>query len=110
MSSASIALLRSDFKAATVLAGSAIEALLLWAIQGKGVNAPLPGMITNPKGRPENWNLGQYIEAAEKLTLLKQDTAIQATMARDLRNLILFTAHAPGKADGGVDGALRQWS
>lgn len=93
MSSASNALHRNDFKAATVLAGSATEALLLWAIQANGINAPLKGMITSPNGRPENWNLGQYIEAAEMLKLLKQDSAIQAKQAKDFRNLI-----HPGRA------------
>jgi hypothetical protein len=93
MSSASNALHRNDFKATTVLAGSAIEALLLWAIQGKGVTGPLPGMSTKPSGAPESWNLAQYIEAATNLNLIKEDTAIQANQAKGFRNLI-----HPGRA------------
>lgn len=87
------ALHRGDYKAATVLAGSAIEALLLWALQDRGLTSPPSGMATNPKGAPENWVLAQYIEVARTIGLIKQETGEQADRARDFRNLI-----HPGKA------------
>lgn len=88
ISDASSALHRNDFKAATVLAGAATEALLLWALQNKGINAPLPEMQTKPNGTPDNWGLGQYIEAAQMLGLLQQATVTQAKQAQGFRNLI----------------------
>jgi hypothetical protein len=88
ISSASDALHRSDFKAATVLAGSAIEALLLWALQKGQITGPLNGMKTGAKGPPENWVLAQLVEAAQTLKLIKPETVQQCSQARDFRNLI----------------------
>jgi hypothetical protein len=88
MSGASDALHRSDFKAATVLAGSAIEALLLWALQKSNHTAPLTGMTTAARGHPENWALAQLVEATEMLRLIKPETAQQCRQAKDFRNLI----------------------
>jgi len=93
ISSAFDALHRSDFKAATVLAGSAIEALLLAAVQGRGHTSPPPGMKNNRKGGPENWDLSQFIEAATLLGLIKPETGEQAARAKNFRNLI-----HPGRA------------
>jgi hypothetical protein len=73
---------------ATVLAGSAIEALLLWSLQSAGHTNPIKGMKTGAKGPPENWTLAQYIEATELLRLIKPETAQQCSQARDFRNLI----------------------
>lgn len=87
------ALHRSDFKSATVLAGSAIEALLLWALQNGGHSAAPSGMKNRPKGPPENWDLPQYIEAATILCLIDKETGDQASRAKDFRNLI-----HPGRA------------
>jgi hypothetical protein len=90
---ASDALHRTDFKSATVLAGSAIEALLLWALQNGGhTHAPV-GMKNKPKGPPENWDLAQYIEAATMLSLIEKETGEQAARAKNFRNLI-----HPGRA------------
>jgi hypothetical protein len=92
ISSASEALHRSDFKASTVLAGSAIEALLLWSLQRAGQTGPVTGM-TGAKGSPEGWTLAQLIGAAAMLGLIKPETAQQCSQARDFRNLI-----HPGKS------------
>jgi hypothetical protein len=88
ISGSSNALHRNDFKAATVLAGAAIEALLLWALQSKGITAPLPDMTTKPKDAPDNWFLHQFIEAAQKLDFLKTETVTQTKQAQNFRNLI----------------------
>ncbi|KRP90030.1 hypothetical protein AOQ73_25365 [Bradyrhizobium pachyrhizi] len=91
--SASEALHRGDFKAATVLAGAAIEALLLWAIQKAGITQPVAAMTKGAKGPPENWMLAHLIEAAELLSQIKPETAQQCRQAKDFRNLI-----HPGKS------------
>ena len=93
ISSASETLHRSDFKAATVLAGSAIEALLLWSLQKAGQTGPIASMKTGAKGPPESWMLAQLIEAAGLLGSIKPETAQQCNQARDFRNLI-----HPGKS------------
>ena len=55
-----------EWKAATVLAGAAAEALLLWAITDKKIKAKVkaaarPASIPNPSEDPNNWGLGGYI-------------------------------------------------
>lgn len=79
-----------EWKAATVLSGSAVEALLLWAINNSG---RLSSLTSKPKGAPEDWTLGTFISVAEKLNLIEKDTAIQARQGQDFRNLI-----HPGRA------------
>jgi hypothetical protein len=91
--SATNALHRSDFKAATVLAGSAMEALLLWKILDFGITAPIAGMRKNAKPRPEEWFLEDYITVAESKQMIKPDTAQQCRLAQNFRNLI-----HPGRA------------
>lgn len=90
ISAATVALHNGEWKAATVLAGAAAEALLLWAIE----NAPnLASLPTKPKGSPENWGLGSYIRVAVSLGLIKSATSEQVTLAQNFRNLI-----HPGRA------------
>jgi len=84
VSSATTALHNGEWKAATVLAGAAAEALLLWAIsQSSGL-----ANVATPKGSPEEWSLGDYIKIGESLGLIKAATVQQATLAKDFRNLI----------------------
>jgi hypothetical protein len=92
ISSATDALHRNDFKGATVLAGSAMEALLLWKIQSAGITSPIAGM-KNAKPSPENWSLADYITASELQNFIKPDTVKQARLAQNFRNLI-----HPGRA------------
>ncbi|HYD50450.1 MAG TPA: hypothetical protein VEB21_18995 [Terriglobales bacterium] len=92
------ALANAEWKAATVLAGSVIEALLLWAIQQKTppeISAAAARATNAPKakGDPVGWHLHEYIEVAAELDLIKPDTAKQARLAKDFRNLI-----HPGRA------------
>jgi len=92
MSTAHRALAEGEYKAATVLAGSAVEALLLWKIQERekqkpGVLAPIIAAL-KLNADPENWVLHQYIEVALQLKLIAPETVTQASQARDFRNLI----------------------
>lgn len=88
------ALANGEWKAATVLAGSVVEALLLWAIQQQGEaawsSAAAARAKTAPRAKsdPISWHLHEYIEIAEELRVILKDTAIQARLAKDFRNLI----------------------
>jgi len=90
----------AEWKAATVLAGSVIEALLLWELQRRSsvdVSAALsalgPAFSSKIKVPLERWDLADYVEVAWKLNIIKENTAIQARLAREFRNLI-----HPGRA------------
>ncbi len=88
-----------EWKGATVLAGAATEALLLWAIQeseGKnsGTIQDAISILTasgklrrNPDGNPERWSFFELIEIASSLGLIEPDTATQARLGKDFRNL-----------------------
>lgn len=90
ISTATSALHNGEWKAATVLAGAAAEALLLWAV----TNAPgLSALVQKPKGSPEDWGLGDYIAVAMSLNLIKSNTDKLANLAKNFRNLI-----HPGRA------------
>jgi hypothetical protein len=93
ISSANSALYNSEWKAATVLAGAAVEALLLWAIQSPTAATALAALANKPSGPPDRWVLAEYIAVAERLKLIETNTATQAGLARDFRNLI-----HPGRA------------
>lgn len=98
------ALSNAEWKAATVLAGATIEALLHWRLQG-----PSPGPVViseaidqlmvagkmkkKPHSSLDHWELHQYIEVAGHLELLSEDTCNAAQLARNFRNLI-----HPGRA------------
>jgi hypothetical protein len=95
----------TEWKGATVLAGSAIEALLLWVLEEKekqeagilaaAVTALLGNrtLTKNPGTDPENWGLHQHVEVAQYLDLIEDDTAKLVRLAKDFRNLI-----HPGRA------------
>ena len=90
VSTATSALHNGEWKAATVLAGSAAEALLLWAI----TNAPgLSALANKPKGSPEEWSFAEYIAVARSLNLVKDNTEKLSNIAKNFRNLI-----HPGRA------------
>ncbi len=96
------ALQSGRWKAATISAGAAVEALLLWALlrippddvkQAAGSLKDV-GEFTRRPGTPLNeMSLTEYIALAESMALIKPDTAIQARLAKNFRNLI-----HPGKA------------
>jgi len=91
------ALSNGEWKAATVLAGSAAEALLLWALQqrppatvtGAVAVARTGGNLTTiPDSNLERWNLHEYIEVAAQLGIINSNTAIQTRLAKNFRNFI----------------------
>jgi hypothetical protein len=89
-----------EWKGATVLAGSIVEALLLWALQNKKTGAKLQATATqlgrkiDLKKRPlERWELHELIEYAHATSLISDSTRAAADQGRDFRNLI-----HPGKA------------
>jgi len=81
-----------EWKAATVLAGAAAEALLLWAITAKKTEAELGAArltaIPKASSDPNAWGLDGYIKVARALHLIKDNTAKLAALAKDFRNLI----------------------
>jgi hypothetical protein len=100
MSGMNKALSSGEWKAATVLAGSIVEAVLLCALQQQD-SARLTSAIANASGRAlrrnpaadlERWNLHEFIEVAAEGGI-KADTASQARLAKDFRNLL-----HPGRA------------
>jgi hypothetical protein len=98
------ALSSAEWKAATVLAGATIEALLHWRL-----HLPVPGAAAiqkavaalmksgkfrkKPNDDMEWWTLHHFIEVAEQLKLIEPDTANAARLAQNFRNLI-----HPGRA------------
>jgi len=96
------ALSNGQWKGATVLAGSVIEALLLWALQAQppaAVQTSIARLLasktlsTKPDNNLEKWEPHEYLEVTADLGLIKQDTATQARLAKNYRNLI-----HPGRA------------
>jgi hypothetical protein len=99
-----MALYNAEWKAATVLAGATIEALLYWRLQ-----EPSPGSVAiqdalnalvkdetfakKPKSDMDRWSLHHFIGIATHLNLIKPDTSSAARLAQNFRNLI-----HPGRA------------
>jgi hypothetical protein len=92
------ALSNGEWKAATVLAGSAAEALLLWALKQR-LPADITSAIASLRASREltaapdpndldRWNLYEFIQVAEKLGIIKANTAKQTRLAKDFRNFI----------------------
>jgi hypothetical protein len=86
-------------KAATVLAGSCIEALLLSSIirSAAAMKTALPALRAKHLGRfsgkPDRWEFRELIDMSEALKVIGANTATHARLAKDFRNLI-----HPGKA------------
>ncbi len=106
ISAANSDLATGEWKGATVLAGSAVEALLLWALQEREKNksgdvraavGSLVGQALNRDPGPDlegqGWHLHEYVEAAAHLNIIKPDTATLVRLAKGFRNLI-----HPGRA------------
>jgi len=92
-----VGLINGEWKASTVLAGSAVEALLLFAIskmQPDQINEAilkLEKKSTLTQKTPhdfQEWNLHQLIEVSEELQIIGEDSAAQARLAKDFRSLI----------------------
>jgi hypothetical protein len=86
-----------EWKAATVLAGSAAEALLLWALkqrQPADITSAVETLrasgklSTKPVSDLDRWNLYEFIQVGEQLQVIKPNTATQTRLAKDFRNFI----------------------
>ena len=99
LGSVETALANNEWKAATILAGSLIEALLLWAVKKRATDVPgaiaalvkrsvFMGKQAPDSSAPDNWNLFQYIRVARELNEIEQRTETIAVEVRDFRNLI----------------------
>lgn len=93
-----------EWKAATVLAGAAIEALLHWRLdQPPTTTTDIDHSVTTlvarkvfpnkPPLNRDSWGLHHFIEVSGDLTIIQASTVTAANLARDFRNLI-----HPGKA------------
>src|SRR5439155_3469276 len=85
------------WKSATVVAGSVVEALLLWAIDQKPPAEQTRAiqdatskkkLSAQPDPSLDQWVLAQLIPVAAELKLIEDDTEKQADLARDFRNYI----------------------
>jgi hypothetical protein len=81
-----------DYKSATVLSGSAIEALLFWALGRVDERARIDAIAAsgNKKLDPAmtRWDLRNFLAVEEQLGVLKKETHQIADTVRDYRNLI----------------------
>lgn len=91
------ALANREWKSATVVAASVVEALLLWAIdqrsqadRGNAIqNAVKSGKLPrNPDASLDKWVLADLIPVAAELGLIEGDTEKQTDLTRDFRNYI----------------------
>jgi hypothetical protein len=104
------ALANNEYKAATVLAASVIEALLLWALSQPSRKTPVDAskagskLLGNasrwgcaasvPSDAPEYGDLGSYLDIVQEIGgVIPKDTFALANTARNFRNLI-----HPGRA------------
>jgi hypothetical protein len=96
------ALSNGEWKAVTVLAGSTIEALLLWSLAQRpaaDIAAATTALLASgklsrqPDANLERWDLHEYNEVASHLGIIEDDTYIKTNLAREYRNLI-----HPGRA------------
>lgn len=91
------ALANGEWKAATVLAGSVLEALLLWRLeQAEDADVKVAKenvlakkrLFNKPSEDLQYWHLVDYIEVALELRAISERVAIQCRLAKEFRNLI----------------------
>src|SRR5688572_4523316 len=97
ISRATNALAASDWKSATVLAGSVVEALLLSGLEKQSPHAVSTAAValqadkTFSQTAPSDlndWTLHHYAEVAGRLKIVSKDTLTQVRLAKNFRNLI----------------------
>ncbi len=94
ISSAKKHLAEGEWKSATVMAGSAVEALLLWVLIKKQQERPekLVAAIENLKikrgSELNNWHLDEFVQVSRHLGLVGEETTTQAGLTNNFRNLI----------------------
>lgn len=85
------ALENAEWKAATVLAGATIEALLHWILSrdfGNNIADALRASGLQTSHSLDKWVLGEFIPVAKHLNVIRTDTVTAAMLAKDYRNLI----------------------
>ena len=96
ISTATSAFRNREWKAATVLAGAALEALLLWRLQRNTelAVAKARDLKLTDRDKPiEEWALHSYISVADGLGAISKQTLEASLQAKSFRNLI-----HPGKS------------
>jgi hypothetical protein len=95
ISSAEASFNGGEWKPATVMAGAALESLLLWAVlryteadRASAIKAQQLGNLDAAHPESPAWGLAKYIPVAEHLKAISASTAQQARLAQDFRNLI----------------------
>jgi hypothetical protein len=93
IASVEAAILAREWKTATVIGGSVIEALLLWSLEAADTKtAGLLGKLqplVKPKHPPvREWDLGELAKGAEHMNLIVGADSVQINAARSFRNLI----------------------
>ena len=100
ISSANQAFQNGEWKAATVLAGATIEAILLYLLHTvqdsdpNKISTSITTLVSNgtlrqsPGNNLDKWVLHPLTEVAANLSLIRVETAVQIRIARDFRNLI----------------------
>lgn len=96
ISAANTSLQNGEWKAATVLAGAVVEALLLWALskqQEKATQSAKKLVGCNKIRKPKtwkivDWNLAHLVEVAVDIGVIEPHSAEQSRLAKDFRNLI----------------------
>jgi hypothetical protein len=98
VSTAHTALMNGEWKPATVIAGSVVEALLLWSLQQRSATDIATSTKSLQLSRDPkdllSWILHPLIEVASDLKILNKTTTDQCRIAKDFRNLI-----HPGRAE-----------
>jgi hypothetical protein len=83
-------LANQHYKAATVLAGATIEALLFWALSAKLTALPPAIAAAHKKLSPDlkKWTLDDFLRVASQLHIVTEATFKASDAAKDFRNLI----------------------
>jgi hypothetical protein len=94
LSSANSALSNGEWKAATVLAASVSEALLLWALKKEmptrqsDINTAAVNHRVRDPNDLDKWVLDEYNKVAHDVGIIQQKTFKQVDLAREFRNYI----------------------
>jgi hypothetical protein len=75
-----------EWRAATILGGAVLEAILYWSL--KAMTTELAGFQHKPPKPIDDWQLSQMIDVARGLKIIEESTKKLAHIARDARNLV----------------------
>lgn len=88
ISTAEQAFRNGEWKASTVLAGSAIEALLLWRLKQENSQALKSKITFANTDKIDEWHLNTLLEASKTIGIITPETYAEADLAKNFRNLI----------------------